>query len=92
MVEGAVAGSSTGEGGYGARAGSAPQPYPTHQKTEILHASDERKRRRDGRQKAATADTAEGWGKGKRDDRLWRRQKPDTSEGCDGKRLKKSYL
>ena len=36
MVEGAVAGSSTGEGGYGERDGSAPQPYPTHQKTEIL--------------------------------------------------------
>ena len=36
MVEGAVAGSSTGEGGYGERDGSAPQTYPTHQKTEIL--------------------------------------------------------
>ena len=36
MVEGAVAGSSTGEGGYGERDGSAAQPYPTHQKTEIL--------------------------------------------------------
>ena len=35
MVEGAVAGSSTGEGGYGERGGSAGQPYPTHQKTEI---------------------------------------------------------
>ena len=36
MVEGAVAGSSTGEGGYGERGGSVVQPYPTHQKTEIL--------------------------------------------------------
>ena len=35
MVEGAVAGSSTGEGGYGERGGGAAQPYPTHQKTEI---------------------------------------------------------
>ena len=37
MVEGAVAGSSTGEGGYGERGGSAAQPYPTHQRTEIQH-------------------------------------------------------
>ena len=42
MVEGAVAGSSTGEGGYGERDGSAAQPYPTHQKTEIQRRSDGR--------------------------------------------------
>ena len=36
MVERAVAGSSTGEGEYGERGGSVVQPYPTHQKTEIL--------------------------------------------------------